>query len=146
MRLWPNTNSAPSARLSKLANAWANLAPLTWTLVDWPVSLRTPAKARRSLSSLPTSKSSERPRDKSSVCEGVNSWSFRSVAMLGAEGSPADWRLFPILARRNSQGHYVEQHVIQSLLGMKFNLVGDSIAWIPSTGHGGCLRVSHGDG
>ena len=60
------------------------------------------------------------------MCEGVNSWSFRSVAMLGAEGSPADWRLFPILARRNSQGHYLERHVIQSLLGMKFNLVGDT--------------------
>ena len=71
MRLWPNTNSAPLARLSKEVNAWANLAPLTWMLIDWPVSLRTPAKARRSLSSFPTSKSRETPRDRSSVCEGV---------------------------------------------------------------------------
>ena len=77
------------------------------------------------------------------MCEGVNSWSFRSVAILGAEGSPADWRLFSILARRNSQGHYVERHVIQSLLGMKLNLVGDTTGLPLATTGSGLYVLKH---
>ena len=53
---------------------------------------------------------------------------------VGRGGKP--WRLLSILTERNPHRHYVERHAIQSLLGMKLNLVGGT------TGHGLSLATT----
>ena len=67
--LWPNRNSAPSERSSSSPSAQENpRLPSEYFTVS-SVSARMPAKACIRLSSIPTSRSSERHRDR--LREGI---------------------------------------------------------------------------